>query len=200
MKKIILLAVLMMMVLASGCQKASDLISPTPTPAVTPDAPVETKFPTGTYSPGVEKATIHLSQTLKMTNDWTIIGDYDISLTDERTEDRVVLGTSAKEKNGQIMWDDTQYWTIAVLTEDGAYNLFSQRMSGQVYLEISEAFVYGLPTPIITAYIFSGTDREIRNYMLVEDYFEETLVYSTKEFSTGGVNCLYTTLPESDPK
>ena len=98
------------------------------------------------------------------------------------------------------MWDDAQYWTIAVLNEDGAYNLFSQHMSGQVYLEISEAYINGLATPVITAYIFSGTDREVRNYMFADGVFEETVVYSTKEFSTGGVNCLYSTLPENEAK
>ena len=73
-------------------------------------------------------------------------------------------------------------------------------MSGQVYVEVSEAFINGFATPIVTAYIFSGTDREIRNYVFVDDVFEETIQYTTKEFSTGGVNCLYSSLPENEPK
>ena len=73
-------------------------------------------------------------------------------------------------------------------------------MSGQVYIEVGEAFINGFSTPVITAYIFSGTDREIRNYVFIDDYFEETIVYTTKGFSTGGVNCMYSTLPESEPK
>lgn len=198
MKKIVLALLIASMMFVSGCRKASELISPTPEP--TPSLPVVTPNPMGVDNPEQGKATIHLSQTLKMTNDWTIIGDYDAYLTDRYTQDRVVLATSAKTKNGQVMWDDSQYWTIAVLNEDGAYNLFSERMTGQVYLEVGEAYINGFATPIVTAYIFSGADREIRNYKFVEDYFEETIVYSTKEFSTGGINCMYSTLPESEPK
>lgn len=198
MKKIVLAVVIMSMAFVSGCRKASDLISPSASP--TPAVPTMSPNLNGTGTSLESKNQIHISQTLKMTNDWTIIGDYDISLTGGKTEDRVVLGTSAKTKNGQIMWDDTQYWTIAVLNEDGAYNLFSERMSGQLYMEVGEAYVNGLSTPLITAYIFSGTDREIRNYIFTGEYFEETTIYTTKEFSTGGVNCLYTTMPESEPK
>ena len=198
MKKLVLLAIVMLMTLVSGCQKASDLLSPSAAP--TPEVPMITPMPLETEVPVEDKNLIYISQTLKMTNDWTIVGDYDVSLTCNATEDRVVLGTSAKTKNGQIMWDDTQYWTIAVLNENGAYNLFSQRMSGQVYVEVGEAYMNGLATPIVTAYIFSGTDREIRNYVYNGECFEETIVYTTKEFSTGGVNCMYTTLPESEPR
>lgn len=198
MKKILLTLIIVALLPLSGCKKAADLLrEPTPSPTI----PVVTYAPIKTEEPIEEPETrIVLSQTLKMTNDWTILGDYDIKLTGGTQKDRVVLGTSAKEKNGEIMWDDSQYWTIAVLNENGAYNLFSQHMSGQVYLEISEAFVNGLATPVVTAYIFSGTDREIRNYTFEEDYFKESIVYTTKEFSTGGVNCMYSTLPENEAK
>ena len=87
-----------------------------------------------------------------------------------------------------------------MLNEDGVYNLFSQRMSGQVYMEVNEIFVNGFATPSVTVYIFSGTDREIRSYTFEGDCFEETVVFSTKEISTGGVNCLYSTLPDSEVK
>lgn len=196
MKKTIIAMTLMVLVLVSGCQKASDLISP-PSPEPTPYTPVSTNVPMMPGESEELKNKIVISQNLKMTNEWTILGDYDVRLTGRNTKDRVVLGTSAKESNGEVMWDDSQYWTVAVLNEDGAYNLFSQRMSGQVYMEVSEAFVNGFATPIITVYVFSGADREIRNYSFVDDCFEETIVYSTKQFSTGGVNNLYSTLPEN---
>lgn len=198
MKKLILTIAVMAVMLVSGCQKASELVSgPTPTPVA--DIPVTTFAPIQNYEPIEGRTQIEISQTLKMTNEWSIIGDYDVALTGRSAKDRVVLGTSAQEKNGEIMWDDSQYWTIAVLNEDGAYNLFSERMSGQVYMEINEAFVNGFATPVVTAYIFSGTDREIRNYAYIgNDCFEETILFNTKEFSTGGVNCLYSTVPESE--
>ena len=199
MKKIILILVTISTVLLSGCQKVSSLLSePTPSPSVS--TPVITYEPVATPEPEEVKTMIPISRILKMTNDWTILGDYDIRITRKNEKDRVVLGTSAKTKNGEVMWDDNQYWTLAVLNSDGAYNLFSQQMSGQVYAEVSEAYINGLSTPIITAYIFSGTDREIRNYIFKGDSFEENIVYSTKEFSTGGVNCLYSTMPENEAR
>ena len=197
MKKIILMLVVMSAMLLSGCQKVSNLLSdPTPSPSVS--KPVVTLEPISTPEPEDIRTMIPISRMLKMTNDWTILGDYDVRITGKNEKDRVVLGTSAMTKNGEVMWDDNQYWTLAVLNADGAYNLFSQQMSGQVYVEVSEAYVNGLSTPIITAYIFSGTEREIRNYIFDKDAFEEKIVYSTKEFSTGGVNCLYSTIPENE--
>ena len=176
MKKIFLTLIIATALLLSGCQKAADLLSePTPSPTI----PVMTYAPIYTEEPVEPGEKITISNTLKMTNDWTVLGDYDVNLTGGTEKDRVVLGTSAKEKNGEVMWDDSQYWTIAVLNENGAYNLFSQRMSGQVYLEISEAFVNGLATPVVTAYIFSGTDREVRNYVFEKDSFRE--IYSRKD-------------------
>lgn len=197
MKKTVLAVMLTAVMAVSGCHKTSDLLS-SQEPVET--APIATPEPVVTPEPVSEKATIHISETLKMTNDWTIIGDYNMALTGNLEKDRVILGTSAEVKNGQIMWDDTQYWTLAVINEYGAYNLFSERMTGQVYAEVGEVYAQGVATPVVTAYIFTGGDREIRNYAFVDDYFEETIVYSTKDFSTGGINCMYSTFPESDPK
>lgn len=199
MKKLLSAVMILSILLTTGCQKASELLS-SPSPSPAPITPTVSYAPSGTNEPDEIKTQIPISQTLKMTNEWTIMGDFDVSLTGRGTKDRVVLGTSAKMKNGEMMWDDSQYWTIAVLNEDGAYNLFSQRMSGQVYVEVSEAFINGFATPIITAYIFSGTEREIRNYVFADGVFEETIMYATKDFSTGGVNCLYSTIPENLPK
>ena len=97
-----------------------------------------------------------------------------------------------------MQWDDSQYWTLAVLTEKGAYNLFYQRFQGVVYVEVNEAYLSGLPTNIITLYAFSGTDRDIRNYTYneEEDAFIEDQIFTTKVFSTGGINNLYSTFPE----
>lgn len=195
MKKNIFLAIMLLAVMLSGCSHTADLIGEEVTPPPTLDI---TPFPTEEVEP--PKTTIAISQTLKMTNDWTIMGDFDFSITEKGKKDRIVLATSAKDKNGEMMWDDSQYWTLAVIAEGGAYNLFNERMRGYVYAEVNEAFVHGLSTPVITLYIFSGNDREIRNYIFEEDVFVEYQEYSTKNFSTGGVNNRYSTLPEPKAK
>ena len=175
--------------------------------AVTPTIPPRTEEP---GEPGEEvepKTKIAISQELKMTNDWTILGDYDFEIIQKGREDRIVLATSAKAQGGEMMWDDTQYWSVAVLLDDndgdgkkdGAYNLFFARIQGQVYMEVNEAFINGLVTPMVTVYVFSGTDRQVINYIYDGEFFVENIEFTTKDFSTGGINKIYSTLPEYKP-
>ncbi|MBO5059990.1 MAG: hypothetical protein J6C82_03660 [Clostridia bacterium] len=196
MKKIMTLAAILALMLMAGCHTASDLIEPSEETA----APQISTQPTEEPEELDVKTTIPLTQTLKMTNEWTILGDFSTSITKKGVKDRIVLGTSAQSKNGEMMWDDSQYWTLAVITEHGAYNLFSERMQGYVYTEVSEAFIQGVATPVITAYIFSGTDRDIRNYIFEDGVFVEYQEYTTKQFSTGGINNLYSSIPEYTEK
>lgn len=200
MKKLLILAAVLGVMLTAGCEKASDLLKPeaTETPAVT-----ATQKPVSEEEDEVEEpqTTIARTQILQMTNDWTIMGDFNHEITKKGKEDRIVLATSAQDENGEMMWDDSQYWTLAVISEDGAYNLFSQRMQGRVYAEVNEGFINGLTTTIITAYIFGSTDRDIRNYIYdsEKDVFVEYQEYTTKNFSTGGINNLFTSIPEYKP-
>ena len=194
MKKTVILFSILSLLVLGGCQSRymEPDRSPDPNVQISPiptDEPVEEP-----------KNTIALTQTLKMTNDWTIVGDCNFAITQKDKKDRVVLATSAGVRGEGIMWDDSQYWTLAVITGDGAYNLFSQRMQGYVYFEASETYLSGKATPVITAYIFSGTDREIRNYFFEDGVFVEHQEYSTKQFSTGGINNIYSSLPEPTQK
>ena len=201
MKKILTLIMAAALLLTAGCNRTSDLIDGGNEETVTADV---TPTPVVTPTPEAEEpqSTIAISTTLKMTNDWTIMGDYDAEITKKGKKDRIVLATSAKSKNGEMHWDDSQYWTLAVISEDGAYNLFSQRMQGHVYFELNEGFVRGASTDVITAYIFSGTDREIRNYTFdrAAGVFVEKQMYTTAEFSTGGINNIYSCIPEYKAK
>ena len=198
MKKILSLLMVAGILLVSGCEKVSDLLVPEDTEKET--IITQTMEPENTHSPEEDPQTkIPLSQMIQMTNDWELLGDYNYEITKKGKKDRIVLGTSAEAKNGEMMWDDSQYWTVAVISEDGAYNLFSERMQGRVYMEVNEGFLKGVVTPVITVYIFSGNDREIRNYIFDGEYFIESQEYTTKNFSTGGINNRYSTLPEYKP-
>ncbi len=195
MKKLLIFLILASMLTLSGCQTVAKVISPKEEQedagelAPEPEINVESEEP-------VSK--IPLSKTLHMNNEWSIMGDYEKNITNSGQKDRIVLATSAQSVNGEMQWDDSQYWTLAVITEFGAYNLFYQRVSGLVYAEVSEAYVQGMATPIIVAYIFSGADREIRTYTYSkkEDVFVENQVFSTRVFSTGGICNLYSTFPD----
>lgn len=198
MKKILSLLMVAGMLLTSGCQKVSDLLAPEETENET--EVTETIEPIAAQKPEEDPQTkIPISQMLQMTNDWELLGDYNFEITKKGKKDRIVLGTSAEAKNGEFMWDDSQYWTVAVISEDGAYNLFSERIQGRVYMEVNEGFIKGVVTPVITVYIFSGNDREIRNYTFDGEYFIESQEYTTKNFSTGGINNRYTSIQEYKP-
>ena len=199
MKKGILLILTLSVLLFAGCEQVSDLIKPEEDDAVVNVNDTHMEKEEEPQEDAKEpKTKIVLSKTLNMTNEWTIMGDYSLSLTKSGKKDRVLLATSARSVNGEMQWDDSQYWTLAVLTDDGAYNLFYQRFQGVVYAEVNEAYVHGMATPVITAYAFSGADRDIRNYVYNydEDAFTEEQIFTTKTFSTGGINTLYSTFPE----
>ena len=198
MKKVLALLMVAGVLLVSGCEKVSDLLVPEENIEETGTTQIIEPTPT----PDAEKdpqTKIPLSQMIQMTNDWELLGDYSYEITKKGKKDRIVLGTSAQAKNGEFMWDDSQYWTVAVISEDGAYNLFSERIQGRVYMEVNEGFVKGIVTPVITVYIFSGNDRQIRNYTFDGECFVESQEYTTKNFSTGGINNRYSTLQEYKP-
>lgn len=204
MKKFAIM-LMVLSVLLTGCQRTAELIKPEETEDVVvkdntePEKETEN---TETKEPEERKTKILLSAILKITNEWTIMGDYHTQITKHSTKeksDRVLLGTSAQQENGEMEWEDSHYWTLAVLTEDGAYNLFYQRLQGMLYFEVNEAYISGVPKEVITLYIFSGTDREIRNYIYdeKEDVFVEDRLFTTGAFSTAGINNRYSTIPEA---
>ena len=201
MKKLLAILMAACMLALTGCQHVADLVRPSEDKQEV-SAPVIDKKDNENNKTGTEtenpKTKIFLSKTLKMTNEWTLMGDYSISLTKSGKKDRVILGTSAREINGEMQWDDSQYWTLAVLTDTGAYNLFHERMQGQVYAEVNEAYIKGIATPVIIVYAFSGADRDIRiyTYDYDEDAFIEDQIFTTRVFSTGGINTIYSTFPE----
>ena len=203
MKKVIFL-ILMLSVALAGCQRTADMIKPKEAEEVAvvvkPDTEKEETEPEPETNERKSKSV--LSEQLKMTNEWTVMGDYHAKITKHAKkdkEDRVLLGTSAQQENGEMQWGDSQYWTLAVLTDKGAYNLFYQRLQGMLYFEVNEAYISGVPTDVITLYIFGGTEREIRNYIYdeKEDAFFEDRIFSTSEFSTAGINNRYSTIPEA---
>ena len=204
MKKLLLLAALTGILFTTGCETASELLRPEEVDEPVASTTEMGNKPVYTHEDEVAEpqSTIPCTQTLRMTNEWTVMGSFNHTITNkEGKEDRVILSTSALHDGEEMLWDDSQYWTLAVIAADGAYNLFSERMQGQVFAEVNEGFINGITTTVITAYIFSNADREIRNYVYdsEEDVFIEYQEYTTKNFSTGGINNLYTTVPEYKP-
>ena len=136
MKKAAIILIAVCMLVLSGCEQVADLVKPKEDEQEVSVPVVDTKKKDEDKQEQEEpKTKIVLSKTLNMTNEWTIMGDYSIALTKSGKKDRVLLATSARSLNGEMQWDDSQYWTLAVLTDKGAYNLFYQRFPMQKLLQ-----------------------------------------------------------------
>lgn len=175
MKKFLIIILMLSMALA-GCKKAEEEIS-----EPTKDEAVEE-----TEEPVREKTKTALSATLEMSSDWTILDEYSTQITEHSSddaEDRIMLATSASvDEDGEVCWDDSDEWALAVLTEDGAYNLFLERVQlGDVFFEVSTAYVKGVPKETITVYVFAEAGNKIYNYTYdeAEDVFIGEEVFST---------------------
>ena len=180
-----LFALILMLALAlTGCGKASDK-----TDTETETKPVEAKTEEKkSEEPKEDKITIGLSKELEMKSSWTILDEYSTQITKhskDDDEDRIMLATSAgKDKSGDVLWDDSNEWALAVLTKDGAYNLFSQRVQlGDVFFEVSTARENGVSKEIITVYVFTESENKIYNFTYdeQEDAFVREEVFSTSK-------------------
>ena len=188
MKKIIaVLAAAMMVLSASGCNSQKQP-QETAEPVITPIPTVEP-----TEAP---KEKIQLSQILKMKETWTTLSYTQCDIRKKGTKDRIVLATSAKTEKGEIMWDDSQDWTLAVVTDNGVYNLYSEFISGRLYFEVNDYYLQGIETQAVTLYIFDGAKREIRNYIFEDDGFVENVLFTTDDVSTAGINNTFSSFPE----
>lgn len=179
-------ALVLMLVLAlAGCGKASDKKDTEPKPI---EAATEEKDEKISEKQKEDKITIGLSKELEMKSSWTILDEYSTQITRhgaDDDEDRIMLATSAaKDKSGEMLWDDSNEWALAVLTKDGAYNLFSQRVQlGDVFFEVSTARENGVSKEIITLYVFAESENKIYNftYNEQEDAFVREEVFSTSK-------------------
>jgi len=184
LKKVFALVLMLALALA-GCGKASDKTDTETKPIESATEEKDEKIPEEQKE---DKITIGLSKELEMKSSWTILDEYSTQITKHGTdddEDRIMLATSAaKDKSGEMLWDDSNEWALAVLTKDGAYNLFSQRVQlGDVFFEVSTARENGVSKEIITLYVFAESENKIYNftYNEQEDAFVREEVFSTSK-------------------
>ncbi len=181
MKRFLMVMLALTLLTASGCKKNTD------------DGVME---PVATESKKEVKNTISISDEMNIQKDWTIMGEYEFDVTGDGSDDRIILATSAQNDDGEMMWDDVQDWTLTVVSADGAYNLYSKKISGAMYFEVNEVYIKDDSVPAISAYIFSGSDREIRNYVFRDGVFEEDVEYAASGKFGGEINSMYSTIPE----
>ncbi len=192
LKKVFALILMLALALA-GCGKASDKKDTETKPI---EAATEEKDEKISDKQKEDKITIGLSKELEMKSSWTILDEYSTQITKPGAddEDRIILATSAgKDKSGEMLWDDSNEWALAVLTKDGAYNLFSQRVQlGDVFFEVSTAHEKGVSKEVITVYVFAESENKIYNFTYdeQEDAFVREEVFSTSR-EGGNIDKIY---------
>lgn len=201
MKKIVMI-LLALSLLMTGCKKAEKQQDETGAKDTQKVEKIEKEKEPQEQEPQEQEdgnSVISLSKEMTIKSGWTIVGDYETSITKhsaEDAEDRVLLATSASEEDGEIQWDDSQEWGLSVLTNDGAYNLFHERIQfGSAYFEVNETYSKGVPTEIITLYVFSDGGCHIYNYTYdeAEDAFVGEEAFATGK--EGNMSKKHSTIP-----
>lgn len=129
---------------------------------------------------------------------WEPMGKYECDVLNNSKQQTITLYTSAqRDKKGDMMWDDTQQWVLKVETEDGEYDLYSERIHGYAYMGVYDYYGDEDEDKVITLYAETNSGNRIINYVFNEEgQFEERLVYSDNDYATSGTSMLYTSIPE----
>ncbi len=170
MKKL-LLAILCVMMLAS-CGGNGENPTPTPTPEV--NTPMATRMITATGDNPIG-------------DNWTILGEVGLMIDGEFAD--IYLATDAEtDKNGNILWDDSQRWALVVVGESNNYVLFNEDIYGKAYIEVET--VDNLPE--ITLVQTSSMGLSLNRYTYSDGAFYEENVIAPKENG----NNIYSTFPD----
>ena len=130
------------------------------------------------------------------------VGRYEFDIDGDGEEDTVTLYTSAmRDEKGDMMWDDSHIWLLQAERANNEVNdLFSQRLGGRVYMNVSDYYNSGEEEKVITLIISSNAFHEIREYRYDDTLsgacFTETTVYTTDEAANEGIGNLYSSIPD----
>ena len=125
------------------------------------------------------------------------MGKYEGGITKNENDDLITLYTSAtRGDDGQMQWDDSQEWILQVETDDGVYELYNERIQGNVYMSVSDYFSDKGDKSVITLFIVTNTSNEVREYSYSDKSFEERITYTTNDFANEGINPLYSSIPQ----
>lgn len=183
MKKYSIILAFVLILMLAGCD-GNEPVVPTlsPSPIATePAKPKETKIEIGEPDPAVA--------------DWTILGEAEHDVSGDGNPDMITLRTSAIREEGELLLDDKQEWILSVETADGAYHLYRGNPHGTPYMEVSEFYVGDETIPVITLYLLTSADTQIRQYTWRAGAFYETVAYSAGEVADGGISRIYSSIP-----
>ena len=170
MKKLFMV-ILSVMLLAS-CKGNTE----TPTPSPSPEAIIQKE--TRMITPSLDNP---------IKNNWTTLGEVGLMIDSEFAD--IYLATEAEtDKDGEILWDDSQRWALVVEGESETYVLFDEDIYGKAYIEVDT--VDNLPE--ITLVTTSSIGLSAVKYTYQDGAFYEEIVIEPNENG----NNIYSTFPD----
>lgn len=140
---------------------------------------------------------INTTASPKDTSDFEPMGRYETDITGDGSEDLITLYTSAeRSENGEMLWDDTQEWLLSAETENGVYELYSERIHGFAYMNVADFYKETGDEKVVSVYIAGNAVNELREYSFSDNAFNENIAYSTDKTAKEGINSLYSSIPE----
>lgn len=128
---------------------------------------------------------------------WEPMAQYEFDFNGNGEDDILTLYTSAqRDKKGDMMWDDSQWWVLELKAdnENGVRNLFDARVSGSVYMNVSD--FYGEDSQkVVTLFISGNSSDEIREYRFDKENYTQTIAYTTNKAAAEGISKLYSSVP-----
>lgn len=187
MKKIKLLLVLLLVVLSfSGCNKNTDV----------PENPVTEQ--------GIENKAEIIKAT-EISADvlgWNEVCSYTGDLDGDGADEKITLVTSAeRDRDGKFLWNDGQNWALYIDDREEAYLLFNQYLSaGYPYFEVSDYYMKDGAERQIKLIVSSGASFSVSNYGFskADGGYVKTVVYDTSNVTEGGINRIFSSLPDYD--
>lgn len=181
MKKItkIFLSIIMAAALAAGGYyagykgSAADVVSAIPKQTVSEKIPQPTEEPDSSSGKYIGK-----SEASAVENTWSKIDSCKIDINGDGNDEEIGLYTSAETESGEVLWDDSQKWSLEVCINGEYYILFNQSISnGRVYFDIDEL---ADGTNAVTMYNVSSAGTLIKQFTYSKTGFVEKLVYSSE--------------------
>ena len=186
MKKLLILASVLLILTACEAKEASKPIEPTEAPVVT-----------GTEEPKASGEEIKASEKSAVKEDFSEVTVSEYDFNSDGAPDTVTLYSNAEvTENGRFMWEDFHQWILEVkLAEDEYYTLFDGSIStGQLYFEIAELYNEDV-LPIVTTFLTTSSSLDINQFSYNGDCFVKDTVYSTEDVSKSGINRVFSSIP-----
>jgi hypothetical protein len=132
---------------------------------------------------------------------WNTVESYTSDIDNDGVTEEVVLVTSAeRDKDGEFFWNDGQNWALYIDGKED-YLLYNQYLStGFPYFEISDYYLKDGTKTHIKLIVSTGASFSVSNYGFsgADGGYVKTVIYDTANVTEGGINRIFSSLPDYD--